>query len=214
MNKIPSCVQLDTFKDKWGFIAVAVVQTKHLRPAIFPQSCGMNFLLIGYRMFVTYQTSYGKRLRGLYILRSETDKTLMQLVGNFFTHYNYSKTDIILTEDVEKISISSNKSEIDITLLKTPDARLPQNSPFESWKEARKFEGPLPFTFYVNQDEREVLIVEGVRQNWTPAPLEIGNCKIGFIEKMNLQTIVPANAFVIKNISYHWKKGVIDKCSQ
>ena len=28
---IPECLQLDTFQDKWAFVAVAIVQTKNLR---------------------------------------------------------------------------------------------------------------------------------------------------------------------------------------
>jgi hypothetical protein len=213
ISKIPPCLQLDTFKDEWAFIAVAIVQTKHLRPAIFPGFLGMNFLLIGYRVFVTYLTSHGKRLRGLYILRSETDKLLMRFAGNIFTHYRYSKTDVSLHEDNETIKVYSGKSEIAIRFLKSTEPRLPNSSPFESWKEARRFAGPLPFTFYVNSKSENVLIVEGVRQSWVPKPIEIAQCKIGFIEDLNLKTVVPANAFLVENVSYHWKKGIIDVCS-
>src|SRR3569833_3044424 len=67
---IPKCLSLDTFDDKWAFIAVALVQTKHLRPKGFPKILGNNFFLIGYRVFVRYRNYAGKKLRGLYILRS------------------------------------------------------------------------------------------------------------------------------------------------
>lgn len=40
---IPERLQLDTFQDKWAFIAVAFVQTKHLRPKGFPQFMGNDF---------------------------------------------------------------------------------------------------------------------------------------------------------------------------
>ena len=33
---IPECLTLDTFEDKWAFIAVAMVKTKALRPKGFP----------------------------------------------------------------------------------------------------------------------------------------------------------------------------------
>ena len=91
---IPECLTLDTFDDQWGFIAVAMVQTTALRPAGFPTWMGNDFFLIGYRIFVRYTTAEGKRLRGLYILKSETDKQKMQLLGNLFTNYNYTTTDI------------------------------------------------------------------------------------------------------------------------
>ncbi|HPN60122.1 MAG TPA: DUF2071 domain-containing protein, partial [Chitinophagaceae bacterium] len=34
---IPECLQLDTFQDRWAFIAIAMVQTKDLRPKGFPR---------------------------------------------------------------------------------------------------------------------------------------------------------------------------------
>ena len=42
---IPECLQLDTFNDKWAFIAVAMVQTKDLRPKGFPKFMGNDFFL-------------------------------------------------------------------------------------------------------------------------------------------------------------------------
>ena len=81
-NLIPECLQLDTFQEKWAFVAVAMVQTKELRPKGFPKFMGNNFFLIGYRVFVRYTTSTGKNLRGLYILKSETDKKKMEPIRN------------------------------------------------------------------------------------------------------------------------------------
>ena len=39
---IPECLQLDTFNEKWAFLAVAMVQTKALRPKGFPKLLGNN----------------------------------------------------------------------------------------------------------------------------------------------------------------------------
>src|SRR5688572_5482926 len=91
---IPECLELDTLHDKWAFIAVAMVQTKALRPKGFPKMLGNDFFLIGYRVFVRFINGAGKNLRGLYILKSETDKRKMEFFGNIFTHYNYTTTDI------------------------------------------------------------------------------------------------------------------------
>ena len=76
---------------------VAMVQTRELRPKGLPKFRGNSFFLIGYRIFVRYINKAGKRLRGLYILKSETDKKKMEWLGNIFTHYNYSTTDIQLS---------------------------------------------------------------------------------------------------------------------
>jgi hypothetical protein len=88
---------------------------------------------------------------------------------------------------------------------------LPPNSPFSDWKEARRFAGPLPFTFTYDKAKKEVLIIEGVRQNWTPQPLAVQKQKVGFIESKAIDGLVLANAFLVQNIPYWWKKGRIEK---
>ena len=208
---IPECLQLDTFKDKWAFVAVAMVQTKELRPKGFPKFMSNNFFLIGYRIFVRYTSNEGKNLRGLYILKSETDKKKMEFMGNIFTHYNYTTTDINQSETDGTKNISSIKSNFKLTLDQVEqEVSLPENSPFSDWKEARRYAGPLPFTFTYNKETKEVLIIEGVRQNWTPSPVNVIDYNFEFLDTIKLQKPVLANAFVIRNIPYHWKKGKIE----
>ena len=208
VSLIPECLTLDTFQDKWAFIAVAMVQTKGLRPKGTPKFMGNDFFLIGYRVFVRYTNQEGKRLRGLYILKSETDKKKMEFFGNIFTHYNYTTTDIQQVEGKESIEISSVQSKFKVVLDKREDnIKLPEDSPFSDWKEARRFAGPLPFTFTYNEDTREVLIIEGVRQNWTPNPIQIRDYQFDYLKTLHLKNPILANAFIIKNIPYYWKKG-------
>jgi uncharacterized protein YqjF (DUF2071 family) len=210
-NLIPECLQLDTFQDKWAFVAVAMVQTKELRPKGFPKFMGNNFFLIGYRIFVRYTSNKGKKLRGLYILKSETNKKKMELMGNIFTHYNYTTTDIIQSETDWTKKISSIKSNFKLILDKAEqDAYLPENSPFADWKEARRYAGPLPFTFTYNKEAKEVLIIEGLRQNWTPRPVKVIDYNFEFLDAIKLKNPILASAFEIKNIPYRWKKGKIE----
>ena len=210
-NLIPECLQLDTFQDKWAFVAVAMVQTKELRPKGFPKFMGNNFFLIGYRVFVRYTSNAGKSLRGLYILKSETDKKKMEFMGNIFTHYNYTTTDINQFEKGRTKELFSIKSNFRLVLDQVAqEVPLPENSPFANWKEARRYAGPLPFTFTYNKETKEVLIIEGVRQNWKPSPVKVIDCKFEFLHTIKLQNPILANAFVIRNIPYKWKKGKIE----
>jgi hypothetical protein len=209
---IPECLQLDTFDEQWAFLAVALVKTKALRPKGFPRFMGNDFILIGYRVFVRYTTSEGKRLRGLYILKSQTDKRRMAFWGNRFTHYNYSATPIDFSREESRLSIRSRESGLDVVVdLQNEDAALPEGSPFPSWKEARRFAGPLPFTFTYNKDTGAVLLIEGVREGWTPRPIEVVHARSGFVEGLHLPGAVLANAFILENIPYYWKKGRVDK---
>ena len=209
---LPECVQPDTFNDTWGFIAVAIVKTKNLRPKGFPQFIGNDFILTGYRVFVRYTTSSGKRLRGLYILRSETDKKSMAFWGNVFTQYKYTTTDIELRNGSDIINVHSSQSNLDVEVkLALEDVPLPAYSPFKDWKEARRFAGPLPFTFTYSKEKKQVLIIEGVRENWIPRAVEVIKEDVGFIKSLRLNNVVLANAFLIQNIPYYWKKGKLEK---
>ena len=215
---IPPCLELDMFEDElgkqWAFIAVAMVQTRNLRPKGFPTFLGNDFFLIGFRVFVRYTNNAGKRLRGLYILKSETDKKKMQLLGNFFTKYKYAHTDISIIKTGENIKINSQKSAFSIEIDHKTDiseVNLPENSPFKDWKQARRFAGPLPFTFSYNAENQNVTIVEGVREDWTPTPVSVLHQEIAFLKTLNIKDLVLANAFVVENIPYFWKKGKIEQ---
>jgi uncharacterized protein DUF2071 len=210
---IPECLELDTFEGKWAFLAVAMVQTKSLRPKGFPKMLGKDFFLIGYRLFVRFTNQKGRNLRGLYILKSETDKKKMEILGNVFTHYNYTTTDIHQRMQNGIMVVNSNKSDFSIRIDHSDNGNipLPAGSPFADWKEARRFAGPLPFTFTYNPEEKEVLIIEGVRENWNPIPVRVIDHNFSFIERMKLNDVKLANAFIIHNIPYYWKKGKIEQ---
>jgi Uncharacterized conserved protein (COG2071) len=204
---IPECLTLDTFNDQWAFIAVAMVETKDLRPKGFPRFLGHDFFLTGYRIFVRYTSAAGRHLRGLYILHSETDKKRMNFLGNIFTHYQYTLTDIKVTKTPENIQVHSVQSGMDIDIQKSENPDLPMHSPFTSWKEARRFAGPLPFTFTYHQSRREVLIIEGLREHWEPKPVRVINQQIKFINELNMEGVKLASAFLVEKIPYYWKKG-------
>ena len=214
---LPAPLVPDTFQDEWGFLALALVQTRQLRPKGWPALLGHDFCLVGYRAFVRYHTPAGKRLRGLYILRSETDRRHMELLGNLFTHYRYATTDIALLANESSLTATSRQSDFQLRLALpgtsppgTPEVALPAGSPFASWAEARRFAGPLPFTFSVEAAARRVVIIEGVRQHWQPEPVAVEQAHVGFLKQLPLSKLVLANAFLVRNVPYHWKKGRVE----
>ncbi len=210
---IPECLQLDTFNDTYAFVALAMVETKGLRPKGFPAFMGNDFYLMGLRIFVKYMDSRGKRLRGLYIIKSVTDKKKMELVGNIFTHYNYTTTDITETKVGDTVKVHSSGSAIDIEwqYLNENEAQIPAGSPFTEWADARKFSGPLPFTFTYNAESKEVLIIEGVRQHWKPQPIKVNRIGVPYLDALGLKGYKLASAFVVEDVPYYWKKGKLEQ---
>jgi hypothetical protein len=205
--RLPSCLEPDVFDGRWGFVAVAVVRTRHLRPSGFPRWLGSDFVLAGYRYFVRYRSASGRNLRGLYILRSETDKKRMELLGNLFTRYHYVKTGVRVTGDDDRLRIDSKDTGLAIEVDLTSNHGLPEGSPFPGWEDARRFSGPLPFTFTCETEKKRVLVVEGVRSDWKPQPVRVLRHHIPFLAELGHGDAILANAFVARNIPYHWKKG-------
>jgi hypothetical protein len=210
---LPPCLTLDTFQDEYAFVAAAMVQTKNLRPKGFPRLLGRDFLLVGYRIFVRYVNQAGKRLRGLYILKSETDRKSMEVMGNLFTHYHYSTIDVALRDEGSRTTVRCDPSGFIVTIEREEQGEppLPKGSPFSEWKEARKFAGPLPFTFSVLSEPQRVVIIEGVRQNWMPRPVPVLEHRVPFVASLADGPPTLASAFMTENIPYWWKKGVSER---
>lgn len=212
---LPPGLTLDSYEGN-AFLAIALVQTEGLRPVGWPGIFGRNFFLSGYRIFSRYQRPDGKVLRGLRILRSDADSALMVWGGNLLTHYRYAKC-------VAKSRLTSNTLEICIT---TPEAKAdlwvrafidkkadapPAGSPFPDLTTARHFAGPLPFTFDYEPESNQMVIIEGVREDWKPKPVQVQVERCTFFEKppFDMVPLCLANAFFVEKIPYRWKRGVV-----
>jgi Uncharacterized conserved protein (COG2071) len=205
---------LDTFGDL-GFLAVAMVQTRALRPAFLPPVFGLDFFLAGYRIFARFRTAAGRTLRGLRILRSDTDRPLMAVAGNLLTHYGYRKSDVrwIEQEGRLEIAIRTPRAEADLRVvaeLTSKPAALPEGSPFADVAEARKYAGPLPFTFDYEPETHSILMVQGVRKQWDPQPVRVEVLENSFLRQPPFVEAEPilANAFHLADVPYLWRRGV------
>lgn len=204
-------LELDLFED-FGFVAVALVQTKALRPRGFPQCLGRDFFLSGYRVFTRFQTPQGKRLRGLRILRSDTDSQLMVILGNLMTHYSYHKVKVAQERrgSILSFRVDSADGETDLSVVVDLESQtLPSSSIFSDFREARKFSGPLPFTFSYEEQTKRMVVVKGLRQSWTPKPVEVLSERASFLSSEPFQDVEPrlVNAFYVENIPYQWAQG-------
>src|ERR1051325_3768350 len=173
---VPDALEIDTHEGV-GFLTVAMVWTKSLRPAGFPEFLGQDFFLAGYRVFTRLRDESGRRLRGLKIVRSETDKQRMVWLGNLMTGYRYRHVNLRITEVGSETRVETALADGTRTLALTfesPDdsAPLPEGSPFGDWHTARLFAGPMPFTFSPEDDGRFV-VIEGSRQDWVPQPVRV-----------------------------------------
>lgn len=211
---LPPGLLLDTFEG-FGFVAVAMVQTRRLRPAFLPAVFGQDFFLAGYRVFARFRTADGRLLRGLRILRSDTNRRKMVWGGNLLTHYQYRLAEVVVDEAVEtlEIKIKTPRAEADVEVtaqLDKPMTAPPAGSPFGDLHQARLFAGPLPFTFDYEKQTHSIIVIEGVRESWKPVPVPVEVRRLSFLEHPPFNATKPilANAFHIRDIAYSWKRGV------
>lgn len=212
-------LELDTYGG-FGFLAIAMVETRDLRPALLPAAFGLNFLLAGYRIFTRYRTPAGRTLRGLRILRSDTDRWSMRVFGNLLTHYGYelSRCSVRRTDNTYSVEICSPHGDADLLVeadIANEAGSPPPDSPFPDLREARKFAGPLPFTFDYEQETHSMIRVEGIRREWNPRPVSVKVHRNTFLDSDAFRSsgATLANAFYLENVPYSWRPGVREPLS-
>jgi hypothetical protein len=201
---IPGSLVLDRHGE-YAFGAVALVQADALRPSFLPSVLGRRSFYAGYRIFVRVagQTS----LRGLYILRTDTNDRLIGWLGRLTTHYNthaarvaLSKTDSLLELEVQP---ADGRANLHVRARLQPTESPPSGSPFADLREARRFAGPLPYTFHAEADR--LVSVRGVRTGWEPQPVAIESAAVELFDLIG--GAVLANAFYVANVAYRWERG-------
>lgn len=212
---VPPGLVLDTYDGHWGFAVIAVVQARRLRPAFMPAWAGRDYALTGYRIFVKHRDGAGRTRRGLHIVRSDTDKRSMKLGGNLLTHYRYrlAGIDIAAADDELTVRITTPAAEADLHVVASltgQSAPLPPGSPFRSDRDARRFAGPLPWTFDYEPQTRSVVMIRGRRSRWQPCQVAVDVKTCGFIEHPPFEAAGPrlASAFHVADLDYRWDRGV------
>jgi hypothetical protein len=209
---LPPGLVLDTYANH-GFVAIALVETQRLRPSFLPAWLGQDFFLSGYRIF-TRLGHASSALRGLYILRSDTNRLLMARAGNTLTHYHYSLCHAVCKQSENHLrwQVTTPAAEADLLVtadLGTKPAPLPEGSLFPDMQSARRFAGPLPYTFNYEARTNSIITVRGVREAWEPQPVRVSVEKLAYFcrDPFRQAPVQLANAFHLQNVPYRWERG-------
>jgi Uncharacterized conserved protein (COG2071) len=202
---LPTTLELDMHGES-GLAAAAFVQTERLRPAFLPEALGLDLFLAGYRIFV--RSAAQPSLRGLYILRSDTDRRSMVIFGNALTGYRYRLADASCRLTGDRLQIEIHPGVDVVADLADGSAPLPEGSPFADQREARRFAGPLPYTFH-EQETGSLVAVRGTRSGWDPNPVAVSVRELTFFTSGPFADADArlANAFYVGGVDYRWERG-------
>jgi hypothetical protein len=203
---LPPTLELDTHEES-GLAAAAFVQTERLRPAFLPEALGLDFFLAGYRIFV--RVAGRPSLRGLYILRSDTDRRSMVILGNALTPYGYRLAETSCRLTGYRLEIQIRPGVDVIADLASENEPLPETSPFADEGEARRFAGPLPYTFHHEPETGSLIAVRGTRSGWVPRPVAVSVQELAFFASGPFADAEAklANAFYLGGVDYRWERG-------
>jgi uncharacterized protein YqjF (DUF2071 family) len=214
---LPPGLSLDTYQApdgrEHGFVAVGVLSARRLRPAGLPAALGGNCLLTGYRIITRFPTPEGKTMRGLYIIRSDTDRRMVRTGGNLLTRYNYAYARIRMYVHDSRLTASvesgDGRGDLEVVADLAAESALPVGTPFSGLTAARRFAGPLPYTFDYERATDSIVVVKASRGQWWPRPVPVDVRRLTFFDHGDFAGTKPvlANAFHVADVDYSWERG-------
>jgi hypothetical protein len=110
-----------------------------------------------------------------------------------------------------RVAIETNDHGGDLQLtIDRANPALPPGSPFTSIREARRFAGPLPFTFDYEAETGGTVVIQASRASWNPQPVSVHVERLSFFDQPAFRGCTPvlAAAFHVADVDYRWQRGV------
>lgn len=209
---VPASLALETVDDL-GFVAIALVDMEHLRPARLPAWAGTDAIFIGYRVFVRTELADGRARRGLKVLRTDVDRLHLLVGTRLLTRYDTGLTtarwDIEGPVDRVRVRPRWRGAALDVVTVDDNPTAPPPGSPFAGWDDAAPFSGPLPWTLAPDRTGTSAVAVKGVRSAWNPRPLTVDHHAVGLFGRPPFDGTPPllASAFGVDDVDYSWRAG-------
>ncbi len=187
-----------------GHLAVAFVDQRDFRPRGAPQWAGRDFFMVEYLAFVTYESSDGRQMRGLYLLQSDTPSTLACIGSRIFSHYQFRKIDLRVSETSTTKRFASTKAGIDVTISLDADSRG------DAWAGFEELSRPRSFNFQHLKRSNATLVIRGVLKGWDPRPTTVLNADVAAVDGMGITFDGPPKAIEVDNVEYLWRNSRVD----
>jgi uncharacterized protein YqjF (DUF2071 family) len=211
---VPDVFDLDLHAGR-AWVTLTASRLKDFGVGRLPAALRMNFYQATYRAHVAYTDFRGRRLRGCYFVRSETNSRLMSLTANLlpeFRAHRCGTSPILMARQGEHLLLTVDTDPDPagkvILLLDTarPLAAMPAGSVFDSVAGAYDFLVDFYDAFSYAPDTGEVLLLQIDRGPWDIQVVEPVDYYLGYFSD---GPFPPGSAeldsvFYFRNTPYRW----------
>jgi hypothetical protein len=171
---VPAAFDLDLYGGR-AFVSLTASRLKDFGAGPVPRALRMNFYQATYRAHVTWTDFRGRRLRGCYFVRSETNSRLMSLTANLLPEFRAHQCQtypILMARHGDHLLLTVDSGDDPagkvVLLLDTtrPLPGPPPGSCFPSVKEAYDFLVDFYDAFSYDPESGEVLLLRIDRGDW------------------------------------------------
>jgi hypothetical protein len=177
---IPTQFELD-LHDGWAYVSLTASRLKDFGAGRIPQVLRRNFYQATYRAHVVFTDFRGRRTRGCYFVRSETNSQVMSLVANLlpeFKAHHCATYPILMARNGDHLLLSVDSGDdpagkvVLVLDAARPLDRMPDGSRFRSINEAYDFIVDFHDAFSFDAGTNEVFILRIERGDWNILVLE------------------------------------------
>jgi uncharacterized protein YqjF (DUF2071 family) len=186
---IPKQFDLD-LHDGWAFVSLTASRLKDFGAGPVPRALRKNFYQATYRAHVVFTDFRGRRMRGCYFVRSETNSQVMSLVANLlpeFKAHHCATHPILMARNGDHLLLSVDTGDdpagkvVLVLDAARPLDRMPAGSCFHSVDEAYNFIVDFYDAFSYDPRTNEVFILGIERGDWNIQILQPVDYYLGYI---------------------------------
>jgi uncharacterized protein YqjF (DUF2071 family) len=211
---VPPPFELDVYKG-WGFVSLTASRLKEFGVGVLPKALRMNFYQATYRAHVTFTDFRGRRLRGCYFVRSETNSHLMSLTANLlpeFKAHHCGTYPMLMVRHGDRFIFTADTGSDPagkvVLVLDTSSSRdcLPPGSCFASLEAAYEYIVDFYDAFSRDPDTGDVFILRIDRGPWQVRIPELIDHYLGYIRDgpFPLGAAELDSVFYFQNTPYRW----------
>jgi hypothetical protein len=204
---VPEPFQLDVCNER-ALISVTINSVKNIRLAWLPAMMGVNYYDVIYRAHVYYIDHEGRKRRGVYFLRTDSNSPFLNLMGRRlkeFKPHNFIDSFVTLVREREKVvcTVKSKDGLGDLVcVVDGSDSTEFTSNLFRGEPEARERIIDLHSAFALSETDNTIMILEIVRTGEEIRPIRFVDGYFGFLSRWG-DSAKFDNAMYIENS--HWK---------